>query len=71
MTWGYDADVAHFFTPASSNTTFQHAQDLLAELERNRQSPAEVSELESARSIANISRLIDRSFLYATAWEVL
>ena len=43
MTWGYDADVSHFFTPASGNTTFQHAQNLLAEVERNRRGPGEVS----------------------------
>ena len=44
MTWGYDANVTHLFTPASSNTTFQHAQDLLAELERNRRGEDEVRE---------------------------
>lgn len=43
MTWGYDADVVHFFRPAGSNTTFQHAQNLLVELERFRRGPNEVS----------------------------
>lgn len=38
MSWGYDADVAHFFRPAGANTTFQHAQGLLAEIERQRRS---------------------------------
>ncbi len=42
MTWGYDADVTHFFKPASGSTTFQHAQNLLAELERHRRDLSEV-----------------------------
>ena len=47
MTWSYDADVTHFFKPASSNTTFQHAQNLLNEIERDRRDPSEVSLPES------------------------
>ena len=47
MTWGYDADVIHFFKPASGNTTFQHAQNLLAELERHRRDLSEVGPLHS------------------------
>ncbi len=45
MTWGYDADVTNFFKPTSNNTTFQHTQNLLAELERHRRDTNEVSAL--------------------------
>lgn len=42
LTWGYDADVTHFFKPASGNTAFQHALNLLAEIERHRRGSGEV-----------------------------
>ncbi|MCJ1263508.1 hypothetical protein MMC22_003378 [Lobaria immixta] len=48
MTYGYDANVAHIFRPASSNTVFQHAQNLLAEIDRHRDDA--IKALESSRN---------------------
>lgn len=42
MTWGYDADVTHLLRPAGSNTVFQHAKNLVADVERRRESMSEV-----------------------------
>ncbi|ETS83590.1 hypothetical protein PFICI_05466 [Pestalotiopsis fici W106-1] len=37
ITWGYDADVAHFFSNASQESIFGHADTLLGDLARLRQ----------------------------------
>lgn len=58
MTWGYDADVTKFFKPASSNTTFQHAQNLLAELERHRRDAIEVSALHLLDSSTGLIHIV-------------
>lgn len=42
MTWGYDADVAHIFRPAGTNTILQHGKNLLVDIERHRESEVEV-----------------------------
>jgi len=34
--WGYDADISHFFSSASQSTVFQHAGSLLSDLADNR-----------------------------------
>lgn len=36
LCFGYDADVAHFWAPASSNTIANHAENLLGSLSRLR-----------------------------------
>lgn len=39
MTWGYDSDVTKFFSgPVNQNTFYDHAKDLLADLNRHRSS---------------------------------
>ena len=43
LTWGYDADISHFIKCVSGNSTFQHAQNLVHDVERHRGDPSEVS----------------------------
>ena len=43
FTFGYDADVDGFFTSASKNTIYQHAQSLLSDIADMRQRFEEVS----------------------------
>ncbi len=42
MTFGYAADVVNFFSVASHSSIFQHAQNLLQDLQRERRTPDEV-----------------------------
>jgi hypothetical protein len=42
MSFGYDANVVNFFSVASHSSIFQHAQNLLQDLQRERRTPDEV-----------------------------
>ena len=42
MTYGYDANVMNFFSNASQSSIFQHAINLLEDLQRKRRSQDEV-----------------------------